>query len=601
MKTTNTNVKKNNRNKQKKVRVSPNRMLKWQNALQDEERATVNFHELQVDAIQPTSNVKVKAAQAEKAIIAAAKDAAAIVKAAPNRPAPLRKPRWQPRGGAPNPRGTNSSSKVTNDSPLLRFTEPTNGNSIGSPVPLATTSISALSHVGANDISGTPVSAAVISGYQNGVSYAHCLLDAHGTPEGVHLPEDGETAICGTRKITQSMAVPVYNGTVGSDGSCAILIRNDPVNTYSVASIDANHLCTFGTSPTTSELSATHSSDWKSMVGSDVTGNYVTRPIVVEAYLTVVGYGLTHSLNGSTRIYPPSSAASSTTSLSFHTNIQPTSAEIAVGAEQKPTGAVCTVKIASWKTRGSIERKTWIGGLTDRDVHAGETKIASIFGLSAQDSAMLYICMHYEHAPNTASVAPLASGVTSGVRPDAAADNLAAVAAEASERHADIIAKTRQDANRSAMSAWGPIQQAFHSQSLWDVGAQIATQLYDKILGGSVFDWGMRAIFDLNISPSLQLARARIAAQRQPTSENVDAALNMQALLQHKRALAQSSLVGSARYPTADEFKAIAANEPSDDEKTVDGFALPKSSESVGGPTPNLTKIPQPLNKQRAQ
>lgn len=387
------------------------------------------------------------------------------------------------------------------------------------PKPIATTIVGEQLLGKSNlDSAGMPITAPVYDSYQNGKWYARALLDTAGTPEGCHIPEDGDTIINRTRKLETSTAIPVYNGTVGCDGSVAVIVRGDPVNTYSIGSVAADHLVTFGAPAT--------SSAWVSMKGSDLTGDHITRPICAEVYLEATTFGEIHTLNGVQRVLHPSSATSSTTGLTIYTNTGLTTAEKAYGGEEEPSTRSISIRIASFKARGINERHSWIDALTDRGTSAGETRVGVIYGLRSTDQPRIRVAIMYEQLPDDPTVTPLATGTVSAVRGSSVANDLTNAAVDGIDRFSGMIGETTDKLRAFSLKNFGKIGPIFDKQSMFDFGAKFAAKIAG-ILGGNseLANWAVSKFLPSTLPPSATralLLRKQLRENDQPLIQLVN-------------------------------------------------------------------------------
>lgn len=385
---------------------------------------------------------------------------------------PQHKPRWRARNSQVVPQGQ-SPAQITSMADLT-------------PIGVA------LREDANKDPGGLPATAPVYDAYDAGALYAQCLLDAAGTPQGVHIPEPGDTILCGCRKITGSTAVTIYNGTVGCDGSVAIITRGDPVSSWCPGAIDAKSDVTF--------------TSWVSLGGSDLTSNQVTRPVILETFLCISTFGEPHTIRATVKVRPPSSAASSTTSLALNTLIGLTSAEQDLGGEEANYEGPCAIRCACYRTRGSVERRTWIGATTDRGTNAGETRVAYVYGLRSTDQAFLYYTLHYEELTTTPNVSPLTTSTISAVRANSNAEDLCNAASDGATRFAGATAASKEDIAMRAMQFTSPIRKLFDSERIWDYGERVITSIGNLLAGGgkgNIAGYLYKQMFPVSVNPRL--------------------------------------------------------------------------------------------------
>lgn len=456
-------------------------------AITAEEAASKNFHNMEAAIFQP-GKLPVKAAkQAVAKIQAEAKHVEQVVERKDG-PMPHAKnarskmntfgPMKEWRGGqrdtfwkSPGPPPTPPLRKLTAAGTLLAAYA-------GQPLPalptIGTTTMFAKPS-GANSTGDAVVNVPLQDAYDAAARYTQCLIDPWITPEGAHMPDDGECVAVGSIKNMPSFSLTFANGTVGCDGGMAWQVRGDTLKSYRIGAVAANGDVTWPNA-------------WVNLITDDVkTNERYCRPICVGVKFILTEFGDPHMVRVSTYRTPPSSATSSTSSPVLNVAVGLTQAQKddGRGVERKlgvanENGVVdMSFGVVTYKCFDNYSRHYWCDPATDRAEHSGEVVTGWAYGGRSTDQMLVVPVTHFE-VLDRAGNSPLQSAVYASVRPSSQAHDVVGAVTDALTA-AKMETSTDSDVRRNAVIE-SHVQQILSNQRHTSVAELILDKVQDWVL-----------------------------------------------------------------------------------------------------------------------
>lgn len=449
--------------------------------MRDEEIATQNFHNMEMAVYKPGKAQAAKAKTAVKSIVAEAKKAENTVERAAKPGSDVLK--LLTNSADVNPKGLPQRPPRPKRRTLV---EPQQRDLAGSLqaayagqqlMPLRSIGTATMFNRagGANSTSDKVVNVPLQDAYEAAARYTQCLIDPWITPEGVHMPDDGECVAVGAIKNMPSFNLTFANGTVGCDGGIAWQLRGDTLKSYRIGSVAANGDVTWPNA-------------WVDLCTSDVkTGERLNRPIVVGLRFILTEFGDPHMIRFSTYRTPPSSAGSSSTSPVLNVAVGLTQAQIddGRGTERKLAVPDAEGKVpmsfsaVTFKCYDSYSRHYWCDPATDRATHSGELVTGWAYGGRTTDQLLVIPVTHFE-VTDLAGNAPLQSAVYASVRPSGQAHDVVGAVTDAITA-AKMETSTDTDMRRNAVIE-SHVQKILTNQRRTSIAEQVLDKVQDWVL-----------------------------------------------------------------------------------------------------------------------
>lgn len=216
----------------------------------------------------------------------------------------------------------------------------------------------------------------------------------------------------------QSTSLTIANGSAGTDGSFALILRGDVYHTIMEAgAIAANHAITWA-GGTALDTYTPYSS------------YYVGRPVVTYARLLLHSFGDPHPVTVAAVRVPPSTFATQLawSMLPAATNafLSTQARELLGGVEGVLSKSGDSIAFRSHVCRGDVDRETFIAMGNDRGLNGMMGWVIWGYGLRNTDQLYLDYGSHCEYIAGIYATGPLKPSLLASVAPNGAASDIAA-------------------------------------------------------------------------------------------------------------------------------------------------------------------------------
>lgn len=251
-----------------------------------------------------------------------------------------------------------------------------------------------------NDVASDSSPIRIIDGYAAGKDFVKGLGDPWAAPGGTMRVVDPWTSLpTESYKYTNSMNLPIANGTTAADGSTAMMIRGDTLQTlYVPAGIDAAHAIT-----------------WAGGAGystyAPYTSGYYNRPVCTMVRIRVLQTGDAHVVTVCSYRVLPATIATQIGVGPASTNVGVTAAlrEAYQGSEIDLPHS-CTLDVVCHASRATTDYFNFTTTGSDRTIYGFAGGFVWLFGLLSTDRVEVQYGAHTEFMPIT-SAQPLLGGL----------------------------------------------------------------------------------------------------------------------------------------------------------------------------------------------